>query len=195
MSDFKFKGSEVKIEENTSNNTGVQYGKPGIHELHFTTMTYKVAGTGAAYMDCEAKNSQGEVVTRQYYLTQDVKPGKQKSAFSITADSLKKLSIAIGKEKEYDVAECNSAEEFVTKMSAIFIGKWFRNKVKGKEIEKRDGGRFMKSEMSDAFESITVPASSSRLKFNEQYDLKYLPAKENITTNTPQEADTSDLPF
>lgn len=196
MSDFKFKGSEVKIENNTSGNSGVQYGRPGIHELNFVSMTHKIAGTGAPYMDCEAKNPEGETITRQYYLNHNIAEGKSKSALDITSDSLKKLAIALGKEKEYDAVEATSTEDFVTKMSAIFVGKWFRNKVKGKEIEKRDGNRFIKAEMSDAFEPITVPVASSRLKFNKDYDIKYLPAKEENTSNSeaPMMAN-DDLPF
>lgn len=193
MTDFNFKGSEVNV-ENKGNNTGVSYVKPGIHELCYNSITFKTSqNKGTPYMDCVGTNKNGEQISRQYYLTTSKGPSG-KSALDISTESLKKLSIAIGKEKEYDSVSASSPEEFVYKMSAIFTGQWFRTKVKGKEIMKNDGSSFIKGEISDAFESVSIPSSSSRLKFDESKDIKYLEKSTIDSTDMSSEA-TNDLPF
>lgn len=197
MENFDFKGSEVKVEKKGSDNM-VTYAKPGIHEMMYTEITYKTSQSGKPFMDCVGKNSAGESISRQYYLTTTMGPSGIKSAMDITTESLKKLSIAIGRETQYNETTANSPEEFVHKMSAIFTGQWFRTKVKGKEIRKTDGNTFIKGEVSDAFEPISVPASASRLRFDESKDIKYLNGvSQEVRSEAPKGIieDSSDLPF
>lgn len=197
MSEFSFKGNEVTVEDKNGNSNMINYAKPDIHELQFVSIELKSSPGGSKYMDCQAVNSKGEVASRQYYLTTNRNTPSGKSAFDISSESLKKLSVAIGREDMYNATTSASEEEFVHKMSAIFIGQWFRNKLKGKQIKKQDGNTFIKGEMSDAFESITVPAASSRLRFDPAKDIKYIDGNATqtpaSTVNVP--ADANDLPF
>jgi hypothetical protein len=195
---FSFNGKEVEVEKNGNSNL-TQYAQPGIHEFQATSMELKAAPNGNKYMDCQFVNSNGEVASRQYYLTTNRNTPSRKSAFDISSESLKKLSVAIGREDMYNATTSTSQEEFVDKMSALFVGQWFRNKLKGKQIRKADGTTFIKGEMSDAFESISIPKAESRLKYDPIKDTKYLDGNtsDNVSPNVASKAsvDTSDLPF
>lgn len=192
---FSFEGNKVEVKD--SGNGLTNYAQPGIHEFQMISMELKATPNGSQYMDCQVVNTIGEVASRQYYLTTNRNTPSGKSAFDISSESLKKLSVATGKTEAYDSATANSPEEFVHKMSAIFIGTKFRNKLKGKQIRKADGNTFIKGEMSDAFESISIPSTASRLKFNSTTDIKYIDG--NSTQMAPSTVnatgDSSDLPF
>lgn len=197
MSEFNFKGSEVEITKPEGGKEMVNYAKPDIHDLQVTSWELKKATTGSLFIDMGCTNPSGEVVNRQYWMNTIIGVGKTKSAFQISRESLKKFAIGIGKEAEYNAVEAHSEEEFSAKMSAIFIMAKFRNKVKGKQVEKQDGGRFIKAEMSDAFESISIPKSESKLRFDPVKDIKMLPAKaENFSASFSSGAgEIQDLPF
>lgn len=199
---MKFSGSDVTV---TNNNTGsnggamVTYLKPNIHELQFTKMSLEINQNGNKYINCELYNNDGQLLTRQYYLTTN-KGVSGKSAFDISMESLKKLSIAIEKETEYDAISVdgdNWEESMVKQLSAIYMGQWFRAKVKGEEVVGKKGS-FVKSLLSDAYESIKVPRADSRLKFSEDRDIKRLPAGTTTSSTTsavPAPTGSDDLPF
>lgn len=192
---FNFKASEVVITKPEGSGDRVQYAKPGVYDFQIISWDLKKATNGSMFIEEINITPAGEQVARQYWLNSTVSPGKTKSALSVSAESMKKKAIMLGKETEYNAINATSQDEFAQKTGALFIGAKYRGKAKGKEVEKRDGGKFIKSEMSDAFESINIPISQTKLTFDPMRDIKMLPVGFSVTSDPILTLDDSGLPF
>ncbi len=96
-------------------------------------------------------------------------------------DTAKSKLIEIGKSSKDNT-------EFATKLSALVVGKEFRIKVVGKEIE-GGKGRFIKSEFASS-PGLAEAKGANRLTFDENKNIKRLPLLPVSNTTF-----TDDMPF
>ena len=130
-----------------------------------------------------------------------VSEGKSKSAWDITSKAFLEMATAMLK-GDKDSAKAKLTEigmaskdhnEFAMKLSAFVVGKDFRIKVVGEEIE-GGKGRFIKSSFASS-PGLAEPIGGTSLKFYPEKNIKRLPSADQIAVNPTATATVNDLPF
>ena len=157
---------------------GSKYLEPGINEVKLTGVELLTSQKGKPYIRMTVADSTGATCVHNYSLDTDINPGKEKSAWSITKNSILQLGIAtIGEAKTRTAMESGSPQEFATKLATSLTGKPFRLKVVGEEVMTQAGNKFTKAHFGSGYfaEATTVPADQSKLKFDPIKNIKRLP--------------------
>lgn len=190
MSQFDLK------EANESQVSTVNYQKVGVYDnVKITEVVLAETSVNKVpYIELKTIGQNGEVGrSNKMFLSTDVKPGKTTSAWAITARNIVDLLVNthnITRDEAKAMIAVDNAQQLVTKLSALLIGKPFRAKFKGEEGQKPG----VIYPTMDITESMQVPAAETRLSFNPDRDIKKYqgPAASLESIGTSQ---ASDLPF
>jgi hypothetical protein len=187
-------------EANESTGSSVNYQKVGIYDNVKVTEVI-LAKTGlnqVPYMELKTVGEDGAVgKSNKMFLSTDVKPGKQTSAWAITARNILDLIVNthnITRDEAKAIQLVNPAEtnpekaqaDLVNKVASLLVGKPFRAKFRGEEGTK-PGVIWVSLDLT---ESMNVPKDQSMLRFDPARDIKKL-----IVPTATAATTTNDLPF
>ncbi len=204
---FKLENKEKAVEKKDGNVRAV-YQTPGIFDnVRIAEVKQgKSSFKKTPFIQLITVGQNGEIgKSTEMYLSTEVSPGKSMPAWNVTSRNLIDLVVATdpgksradldGLELVPDIKDAQGNPDLekqyqglVDIVTDLLVGKPFRAKFKGEEGK----NGYIYATM-DRVESMSIPRASSRLKFDENYDIKKL---SNIS---PQEATAEpvgdDLPF
>ena len=163
-----------------------KYITPGIEEVTITAVKADKNSLGNPVIDITVANNNNATCNNRYSLSTTVKPGSTKSAWDITKNQLFELFIAAGNTEEKvksKLANIKSNEELAEAASALIVGKRVRMKFKGEERPGKDGkSNWILAKFAGSYFVENISASPSKLRFNPEKDIKYLPKVENTAS-------------
>lgn len=178
--------------------TGPKYQRPGIVDgVAVTAVSLnKTSVNNVDYLLLETISPDGAVgKSNKMFLSTDVKPGKKTSGWGVTARNIINM-LTVTHNIDEDAAKAlfgtpASKEDIVKILTPLLVGKPFRAKFKGEEG--RTGAIY--AELAGV-ESMNIPTTETRLKFNPEKDIqKYEGIKQTDTEPASPVNDKDDLPF
>lgn len=169
------------------------YQKPGISNITITGVVLEETSVNKVpYIKLTTKSDTGDLgQSGKMFLSTDVKEGKKTSGWAITARNLVDIISAahgVSDDEAKQSIKASNVTELVNKLSAKLVGQKLRAKFKGETGEK--GIIFA---TMDRVESLSIPESESKLKFDKDRDIK--PYTGTTVQMTAEDAKQPDLPF
>jgi len=183
--------------------------KPGIHVVTITSITNGASSLKQVpYLEFTFEDVNGAQAKHKFYISTTVGEGKKASAWDITQRAILNICVAVFdlelqgmtldqiKEKaKSKLPKADSVENLTSKLSTILIGKTLRVKFNGEEKISQKGTKFIAAVLAGGYfcESSKVKEVESKLKFNENSDIKKLNLPENLPSSPNN--DLSDIVF
>lgn len=164
------------VKETTGNGSSVRYISPGIKDVQILGFEKIIA------------NNQNEVIKgvlvdfntdeqheEMYPTTQEVKPGKQKSALDISLIKLRHICRACLNAEEFETlwtSEFETLDSLVETLNSYLVGKKYRQKFTGEEKMSQRGNIYaiarvpLPNGSNPMAENINVPIEKSQLSFD-----------------------------
>ena len=194
---FDFQNAEV------NKNSYKETIKPGVHVVKITSVTNGVsAQKQSPYLEFTVESTDGSAeLKQQYYLSTTVNPGKQKSAWDISKNSILSVVAASNSLDEESakskMPSAKSAEELAQKLAMLTVGKEFRLKVNGEEKISQKGAKYVASNFANGVFCESSKVAESKLTFSAEKNIKRLPIDAAPSTPSVQDgfsAPVDDLP-
>lgn len=176
------------VQENLNN--GPKYIRAGISEVLVSSVKGGNTPSGTPFVEISTETAEGATNNSSYYF-------KEGQNAQISTAALAQIADATGTRELVDAIVASDYESYANKLNTILVGKKFRAKYNGTEKLKRDGsGTWIEVKLGSGLfaESLSVPSTSSNLKWSEDKNVKRLPqgAANAVVPATPAK---EDLPF
>ena len=179
-----------------SERTEKKYQQPGISVVTFKEVLLENTKTNnVPFIRLVTEGENGEIgQSSQMFLSTDVKPGKKMAAWNVTARNIVDILVNahnVDEATAKNMIVVENANQRVTKLSALLVGRKVRAKFKGQTSSK--GNVFA---ILSQTESLNVPSEQSRLKFDPSKDIEaFAGTPESNTVSEGFGVATEESPF